>query len=143
MTKPSDTSRALLRAAAAVGLFAGLLACAGTGGLGVEPDLQFLPGPVAADAGSGDPTAVPPAAAAPATPRPENRAGCEAFVAAFNALTCLPEAARLEAGSMCPAELDLAGCNQRQYWSCMKNKVRCEGSLPIPGDTPACSPVCG
>jgi hypothetical protein len=118
-----------------VGLAAGwALGCSG-----LDPGLGGS-GEPAAVAGSDPSELAPPA---PVFEGTENRDACRAYIQAFNALSCLPAEARLDAEAVCPAELDVRGCDQTRYWSCMQKMIRCEGSLPVPGDSATCSPVCG
>jgi hypothetical protein len=70
-----------------------------------------------------------------------NVEACREWIAAFNALECMPEAARISAETACPESLDLA-CEQEAYWACMVEKTQCVDGRPTRPDPSECPPPC-
>lgn len=70
-----------------------------------------------------------------------NIEGCMRWIEAFNALECMPEAARISPEVNCPESLSKA-CDQRAFWNCMLDKTRCEDGRPTRPDPSECPPPC-
>lgn len=54
-----------------------------------------------------------------------NLSACQAYVTAFNSLSCVPAAAKLTTSTACPASLATNGCNAVPYFDCVRGALRC------------------
>lgn len=54
-----------------------------------------------------------------------NLSACQAYVTAFNSLSCVPPAAKLTTSTACPASLAQNGCNAVPYFDCVRGALRC------------------
>ena len=70
-----------------------------------------------------------------------NVEACRAWIEVFNALECMPEAARINPETTCPETLNQA-CDQAAFWQCMRDKTRCEDGRPMRPDLSESPPPC-
>ncbi len=73
--------------------------------------------------------------AQPVTSPPSRHDGnveaCRAYVEKYNSLDCLAAAGvQLDADEMCPSALNQSPLDMREYYGCMADALKCDGSIP-------------
>jgi len=61
----------------------------------------------------------------------DNVEACKGYVENYNSLSCLQAAGvQLNADDMCPSALNSSPLDMRDYYSCMADASKCNGSIP-------------
>lgn len=71
-----------------------------------------------------------------------NAEACRRFVDTFNALSCVPEGARLDPRLQCPSDEALGACDQVAWWDCVTEGTTCEAGVPTRGIGATCPGPC-
>ena len=59
-----------------------------------------------------------------------NAAACKNYIEAYNAMSCIPGATKLDAATICPDNLDMSPIDMSEYYNCMAAASKCNGDMP-------------
>ena len=59
-----------------------------------------------------------------------NAEACKNYVQAYNDMTCIPDATKLDPATICPDNLDMSPVDMAEYYNCMAENSKCNGDLP-------------
>ncbi|MCB9675451.1 MAG: hypothetical protein H6737_10070 [Alphaproteobacteria bacterium] len=67
-----------------------------------------------------------------------NQAACKSYIEKQNGLPCM-KMATVDAGQMCPDQLDMSPIDMTEYYGCMEENAKCNGDIPDLGGQANCS----